>query len=59
MFRQHLGVVVTAAGGVGASGGPSRGDLSDEQIVAPSSPEPLTLMLNRGLPVPCSVPRLV
>ena len=59
MFRQHLGVAVAATGGVGTSGAPRRGDLSEEQMVAPSSPEPLTLMLKRGLPVPLSAPKLV
>lgn len=59
MLRQHLGVAVAATGGVGASGAPSRGDLSEEQMVAPSRPEPLTLILKSGLPVPRSAPKLV
>ena len=59
MLRQHFGVAVAATGGVGASGAPRSGDLSEEQMVAPSRPDPLTLMLKRGLPVPLSAPKLV
>lgn len=52
-------MAAACGGGDGTSAGPSSGDLSEEQMVAPSNPDPLTLMLKSGLPVARSVPKLV